>query len=283
MPELSDADLHALLIEDPDRGWRAFVDRCTPTLVALIERTGVDRDAVTDVYVRVCERLSENDCARLRRYDPNAGALAAWLTVVVRHVAVDWVRSRAGRRRMFACVRELGAFDRRVFELYYWEGWRPSEIAGLLESERRRPTSLVEVFDAMERIHSVLTDRHRSQLMAHVARSRVAASLDTGEVPQTATRATGPGPEGELRVRDVDRRFSDALRALPTEDAAALRLLFVQGWSHSEVQRALGLQDFGPAEVRAILDALKAALARMGLGRQDAATPGLTFLEDERL
>lgn len=42
---LTDQEFRILLAADPRQAWRAFIDRHTPTLLALIERAGiVDRD-----------------------------------------------------------------------------------------------------------------------------------------------------------------------------------------------------------------------------------------------
>lgn len=96
MAPLADTALRDLLVEDPRRGWRVFIDQYTPALLALIEQAGIrDRDEAMELYVRACEHLAADDCARLRRYDPSKGTLNAWLAAVARHVAVDWVRSRA--------------------------------------------------------------------------------------------------------------------------------------------------------------------------------------------
>jgi DNA-directed RNA polymerase specialized sigma24 family protein len=194
--ELSDEALRALLIEDPERGWRAFVDQHTPTLLGLIARAGIeDRDDRADIYLRVCERLAEDDCARLRRRDPGRGALAAWLTTVVRNTVVDWVRTRAGRRRLFRGIRRLGSFDQRVFELYYWEHRRPVEIVEVLRMREATPVALSEVLAALSRIQQTMSDRHRGELLALVARSRPAVSFDDAELglePKAARRRTRP-------------------------------------------------------------------------------------------
>jgi DNA-directed RNA polymerase specialized sigma24 family protein len=272
--------LRTLLIEDPERGWRAFVDQYTPTILALIARAGVaDRDDAADVYVRVCERVGERDCARLRRHDPAKGALAAWLTVLVRHVVVDWVRSRAGRRRLFRAVARMDAFDRRVFELFYWERRRATEIAELLQVERRRPADLPEVLDALERIDVAVSDSHRRQLLALVARTKPAASLDTDDLPAEVVQESRADPERAATARELDRLFAAALAALPAEDSAILRLTFVQGMSREDVRRALHLPHLTRDRLSAILARLRSVMAGMRLGPGDAATPGLTFLE----
>lgn len=278
--ELADREWRALLHSDPERGWRMFVEAYTPVVVSLVERAGVGgRDEVTDVYVRVCERLAANGCDRLRAHDPAKGPLVAWLTVIVRHAVVDWVRSRAGRRRLFGVLEALDAADRRVFELYYWERLRPSEIAGWLETELGRVVTLGDVLDALHRIQSVLSDRQRGQLMSSVMRARRAASLDSDDVP--VPESPEARPDERLRSREIDAELSRALRQIPAEDAAILRLLFVQGWSRQDVVRALGLDDLSAARVKGILTAVRSALVPSGLAAGDAAAPGLRFLEDE--
>jgi DNA-directed RNA polymerase specialized sigma24 family protein len=280
VPELSDETLRALLIEDPGRGWRAFVDQYTSTLLALIVRAGVaDRDDAADVYVRVCERLAENDCARLRKHDPSRGALAAWLTVVVRRVVVDWLRSRAGRRRLFRSIRRLDPFDQRVFELYYWQGRRPAEIAELTQAPGREAVTVSAVLAALERIQEAMTDRHRSELLALMARARPPVSLDEPEAGARLASGAASDPEHALGVRELDVLFASALADLPAEDAAIVRLTFVQGWSREQVRRGLHLDRLSSERIASILERLKQLLAQRRLGPREAATPGLGFLE----
>ena len=278
--DLSDDALRALLLRAPERGWRAFVDQYTPLLLSLIAREGVsDRDHVGDVYLRVCERLAANGAERLRRHDPRKGALAAWLTVVVRHVVVDWVRSRAGRRRLFRGVTRLDRFDQRVFELYYWEHRRASEIAERLGAERQQRVNLGDVLDALQRIDDAMTDHHRRRLLTALARTTPAVSLDTGAVPPSEVQEPRADPEQALRVRQLDELFAAALASLPAEDAAIVRLTFVQGWTRDQIRRALHLDELSRDRLTAILDRLRSILRARQVGLSEAATPGLRFLE----
>ena len=276
---LSDADLAALLSSDPERGWRAFVEQHTPTMLALIERAGiVDEDEAMDIYVRACERLSEDRCARLRRRDPDKGPLAAWLAAVLRNVMVDWVRSRAGRRRMFAAVERLERRDQRVFELYYWQEQTPAAIAQALGIETGAPVDLAEVFESLERIHECLSHRHRSELLSLVARSNRPLSLEAPP-EDTPIEPADPGasPERQLRIRQLEEALRGAIAALPPEDAAIVRLRFVQGLSHTDIQRLLRLDELPDRRLRRILRGLRELLS----GRTDRAAGALSFLEDE--
>lgn len=263
MRGLTEQDFRTLLAADPRRAWRAFLDQHTPTLLALIERAGIiDRDEAMEIYVLACERLAENNCERLRRRDPAKGSIQAWLSVVIRHVVVDWVRSRTGRRRLFGAIRELGAFDQRVFELYYWEDRMPTEIAEIIGTRSGTRVGLDGVFAALSRIERVLTARHRADLLALSVRSRAPVSLDDEDSGVADIVDEAADPEASV-VGDQSRdALARALAALPPEDAAIVRLRFVQGLSLEDVQRALHLKHLTEGRVTGIVDALRAALER---------------------
>ena len=270
MPNARDERLLALLRESPEQGWQAFVQEYTPTLLALIERAGItNHDEAMDVYVRTCERLAERGCERLLRRDGTRGSLAAWLAVVVRNVTVDWVRTRAGRRRLFECIKRLDRRDQEVFELYYWQERSPSAIADALATGRGEPVSLTDVFDALERIERALSERQRAELVSWTMRARPMARFDaqTDDAPLDVASAE-PDPERGLRVRRFDAALAAALARLPREDAAIVRLKFVQGLSNAEIERALRIERLTTARIEAIVASLRDALA---VAREDAA------------
>ena len=265
---VSDDHLRLLLAEDPERGWRAFIDAYTPTLLALIERAGiVDRDEAMEIYVRACERLAANNYAALRRRDPSIGSLRGWLAVVVRRAAVDWVRSRVGRRRMFAAVRELDRFHQRLFELFYWEGFRPTQAAELLSVEMKQEVPLNSVFDALERIDSELSARHRTELLSMAVRSRAAIPLEgDDDSPAVEPAAETLDPEALLRAREREADLARALATLPAEDAVIVSLKFVEGLTRNQIQRFLRLTELTEHRVRTIVATLRARLAEAERG-----------------
>lgn len=259
---LSDEELLALLRTDPGAGWRVFIDRCTPLLLALIARADIrDRDEAMEVYVLVCERLSERQCARLTGRDPAKGTLQGWLAVLVRNVVVDWVRSRAGRRRLFGVVQALAPFDQRVFELYYWDDRLPTEIASMLSVGAAAPVGVTAVFEALSRIESVLTERHRADLLSLAARSRPTVSLDDPDAgPALALVDTADDPETRLAHAQAQAHLDAALAALPAEDAAIVRLRFLQGLSLRDTASALHLKAVTADRLSGIVARLEVAL-----------------------
>jgi DNA-directed RNA polymerase specialized sigma24 family protein len=274
---LADGDLKALLIQDAELGWRAFIDQYTPVLLAYLERAGIrDRDEAMELYVLTCERLAADDCARLRRHDPAKGSLGAWLAVLVRNVTVDWVRSRAGRRRLFGSIKRLSPLDRRVFELFFWENRSVSELVGLLAPEFDRP-SLAGILESLERVQSALTERQRSDLLAMTARSAIPASLDghpeeEDDRPYDIADRTVDA-EGDLQAREAEVLMERALAGLPAEDAAIARLKYGEGLSLKQIRDALHLDQLSDERVQGILDALRETL-RMSLGPTAAGSSG---------
>jgi RNA polymerase sigma factor (sigma-70 family) len=247
-----------------DELWRSFVDQHTPTLLALIERNGVrDHDEAMDLYVHTCQRLSANGCERLKRFDSRQGKIGAWLAVVVRNATVDWVRTRAGRPRLFAAVKTLAPLDQRVFELYYWKELPLAAIAGTLAQETRTAVGVPDVLDALGRIETVLTPRHRRELLSLVTRTRRPASLTAAEDEEEgwlAIPSTEPGPEDQLAAEELALAFDRALHSLPPEEAAILRLKYVQGLSTRDVQAALHLERLTEDRLKQILNKLRVAL-----------------------
>jgi DNA-directed RNA polymerase specialized sigma24 family protein len=264
---LSDDALRTLIREDPAAGWRAFIDQYTPLLVGLIRRAGLDdRDEVMEVYVVVCERLSAQNFARLKTQDAQRGSIGGWLAVMTRHAAVDWIRSKKGRRRLFQAVRDLSPLDQRVFELFYWDDRTPSEIC---EIER---TPLAAVLESLERIQCALSDRHRGELLALAVRSKPAIALDETDA---ADHIADPrmDPETAARTAQVTERFEAAIRSLPAEDAAIVRLKYVEGLSNAGIEKAIGVS-VTASRMHDILTRLRSTLRTLGIDEGDAALLG---------
>lgn len=261
----ADQALHALLAKDSRKGWRVFVDRYTPTMLAIIEQAGVRRqDDAMDVYVRVCEHLAANGCARLRRHDPAKGPLAAWLTIVIRRVIVDWVRSRTGRRRLFQSIRALSPRDRRVFELRYWQRRPTTEIVEALR-QRGEAVTLIDVFESCERIEGALSPRQRGELLSLLSREEAVSLEGDPHAERMAEARGGSNPERDLGNRQTAETVRHALAALPPEDALIVTLLYVDDLSKREVERALHIPPLTAERIERILARLKEHLERLGV------------------
>lgn len=87
---------------DTDAAWTLFLARYHRLIGATIARCISEEEDALDVFAHVCERLSVDDLARLRRFHDSPSHRAkfsTWLVVVVRNLAIDWRRTREGRHR----------------------------------------------------------------------------------------------------------------------------------------------------------------------------------------
>ncbi len=234
-----------------------------------------------ELYVLVCERLAEDDCARIRRFDPAKGAIASWLLVMVRNVMVDWVRSRAGRRRLFKSIQALPRLEQRVFELFYWENAMPGEMVDRLAGEDFGSPPLSAVLESLERVQQALTERQRGELLAMTSRGAAAVSFDTPTDDESQTiDAADPAAdvEGRAAAQETDDLMGRALAGLPPEEAAIVRLKYEEGLSLKQIRAALHLDTLTEQRVRDILSRLKERLAALCV-RGDPAVKGLAFLD----
>src|SRR5207244_4148746 len=153
-----------------------------------------------------------------------------------------WVRSRAGRRRLFRSVRDLSALDRNVFESFYWREQTPAEIAERVRDADGRPLGLTRTFEALERVEQALTDRQRHELVAFAARGRAPVSVDDEESDAAnAIADEQPDPEQALGIQQANTAFRSALADLPAEDALIVSLKFIDGLTHVQIANALHL------------------------------------------
>jgi RNA polymerase sigma-70 factor (ECF subfamily) len=168
-PEQADSSLVASLIAGDERAWRVFHDACAPAMLEAIARVRrrfsriIGADDVRDIFAELCLQLLASDKRRLRQFDPARGTpFVAWLSVLARHAAFDFLRlrhrqptlrwrgeertqlealatdepdalgvccNRERARMVAALVGELSARDREFFELYFCDGLDPEETA----------------------------------------------------------------------------------------------------------------------------------------------------------
>lgn len=168
-PANAEASFVAALIAGDPPSWRLFYETYSPVLLDAIGAVRsrfpgqIGNDDVRDIHAELCLQLFGGERRRLRQFDPTRGTpLAAWLVVLARHAAFDFLRQRrrhptvawmgeestfreavaadapdafsvyASRERaalVARLVEELSERDREFFEVYFYEGLDPEETA----------------------------------------------------------------------------------------------------------------------------------------------------------
>jgi RNA polymerase sigma-70 factor (ECF subfamily) len=163
-----EAQLVSDLVAGDEAAWRRFQATLGPILMEDIQRVRrqfpslIASDDVRDIYAELCLQLLANDKRRLRQFNPAHGtSLRAWLGVLARHAAFDFLRNRRrqptvrwrgdderlaalggdlpdafgvcyGRERariVATLIQELSERDRQFVELHFYEGLDPEQTA----------------------------------------------------------------------------------------------------------------------------------------------------------
>ena len=266
-----DTDLIQLFKRDTKRAWDLFLERYADAIFGQLRGMGFDYDDAMDRFVYVCEKLSEDDCRRLRsvRFAGQHGELVPWVRTVVKNLCVSWAWSQDGRKRLFKSIQNLSKLDQRVFELYYWRGFSPAEV----EEQLRREAMTVapgEVFESLERVISSLSANRLWRLASNLLRARRSPSFE--ELSELAgvriePVASGPSPEEEAVAREARAWLESSLSSLTPRERLVIQLRFEQALTLAEIARTVGSSQ---TEVRrAIATGLERLRAQIPNAAQD--------------
>lgn len=247
-PVPSDSELLVLFQSNPTQAWRLFIDRYADRMFSLIRSLGFDYDQAMDRFAFVCEKLCEKDFRRLKaiKFAGSRGDLTPWVRQVVKRLCINWAWSQDGRKRLLKPIANLGPFEQRVFELYFWQGLTPSRIDERLRQEHFPDLETTSVFDALEQILSQISEKKLWRLVSNLARSRGSISLDepddeSGILPDAL--AAEPDPETELIQREQDQVLQRALQHLPAQTVLMLQFRYEHALSPADIAELMRLDE----------------------------------------
>jgi RNA polymerase sigma factor (sigma-70 family) len=245
--------------------WDLFAERYRRLILATIRRLVPDHDDVMDVYATVCESLSADDCARLRRYSEHAAddapgarqaSVATWLVVVVRNLTTDWRRHRDGRRRI-AVPAGLSPLQQRIHAAICGGGCSHVEA---YEVVRAGTDPWMPFEEFLREVRTTL----RVAPCAGDARRHAAAPSPLRD--DMASDAGDPTEAAELA-----RRIAAALASCPDDVRVAVELFVVEGLPADQVARVVGWPNAKTVynRVYRALASMRADFVRHGIGPAD--------------
>lgn len=259
MTASAEPTLDRLRAGDLDGAWSIFVDRYRRLIFAQIRRATTEPDEVMDIFAHVCERLRENDLARLKTFAfapaPRA-SFATWLVAVLHNLIVDWFRARDGRSRAQA-PKSLSPLARRLFELIFLEHRSHREACEMALLTSGTGVTAADVGRA-------LGEAHRAALSgAYGTRTRPVAVSPLAEWVAAPVDSGAAGDAAEaLRL---------AMQTLDAESRLVIQLFVVDEMPAADIAQVLGLGNAKAVYNRVYrgLAVVRDALARRGIHKGD--------------
>ena len=253
--------------------WDEFLPRYADVIFRVVRLFVPTYDERMDLFLFVCDRLREDDMRRVRAFTfrPEAPCrFSTYLAVVVRNLALDFLRARDGRYRPFKIIEALEPPDRLLFEYHLHEGRSLEESRGLLRDRHGIRMTASEAADRAGRINASLSATQRWRLLAQIYERREPVSIDPAREPEAQAGGDSlhderADPEAWLRSSEAGELFRQAMESVPPRQRLALALKYRDGLTAREVGETLGITAL-EAE-RQIRDGLRGLRERLGQGR----------------
>ena len=228
-------------------------------MLATIRRLVHDHDDVMDVFATVCAALTADDFARLRRYSDRSAsgaAVSTWLVIVVRNLVIDWVRKVEGRRRA-TFPSGLSGLHREIFEALCLRGHSPTEAFEIVRARTGHTMSFPEFLREIR----VVRQSHPCPGTSPVRQPEPLRLL-----PEIAVTVADPA-----ELTDLAHRLAAVLATQPADVRLAVQLFVIDELPAAEVATIVRWPNAKAVynRVRRALGAMRAALEREGVGRDD--------------
>ena len=260
-----DPSLGRLHDGDVERAWSLFVDRHRQLLFAVTRRYATDHDDVMDLFEHVCEQLRANDMARVRRYEERQDGRASfttWLVVVVRHLAIDWIRARDGRPRP-QIPGELNAIGRRIYQRLFIEGMSHRETMERELAESNGRLHIGAYLQELRVVHRVAFASGSKQLQ------RLRASSPVGSI--ASEQLASDVFADDVFASEAHRILGEALQSLDADVRLAVQLFVIDGVGAAEIAATVGWPSAKTVynRVYRALTVIRQSLADRGIGEGD--------------
>lgn len=251
----------ALARSEVDAAWDLFIARYRRLILATIRRLIQSDEDVFDAFADVCQALSADGLARLRRYDERADSRArfsTWIVVVVRNRTVDWLRRRSGRTRLTP-PDGLSALQIEIFRCVFVERRSHAEAYELLQGSAASGLTFGAFLRELAEVYRAAEDGAGRGVLRYLP------------PPPELQREPPARPEAALVAAEAAARLAEALEPLPADTRLAVQLFVVEGLPAADVARAVGWPNAKAVynRVYRALSALREALERQGVGRGD--------------
>jgi len=244
----ADAAFLRLVARDPEAAWEQFLTRYAQVLHGVIRLFADSYDQRMDLFVFVSEKLREDRMRRVGSYSfrpEKPCRFRSYLAVVVRNLALDFIRASHGRYRPFKRIAGLNGTDRLIFDYHLKERRPLADVRHLLEARHGVRLDPAELARRSARIEGALSPSQRWRLLSRVWAGRNPLPVDPVDGATTATggglalRSTKRSPEAALDSKSARAAVRDALAEVEPRKRLALALRYKDGLKIREIARVM--------------------------------------------
>lgn len=250
------------------KAWTQFLESYAPTIMMVASRYAPGPDGADDCFQYVCEKLYENDCHRLLRFNPDRGAkFRTWLIAIVNNLCIDWHRMSHGRQRPPAVIKKLPAMEQLVYRYKFEQNLDLDSCLRLVQISYPR-LERQQLTVSVAGIHALLTPRQRWNLglqrggNSAVEELTAREGLQPGEIVEP-----GPGPDLLAQQQQEHDALMHAMSRLTPQQRLLLRLHYQENMPLKDVAHIAGLGDLHQARrrIQTALAELNRLLSASGL------------------
>ncbi len=258
----TDTDILRLFASESEKAWSLFIDKHADFIFTILRRNGLDQDKASDCFVYICEKLCEKEFRRLRtvKYVGQKGDLTPWLRQVTRRLFVNWFWSVNGRKRLPKPIEEMPKREQDIFKFYFWQGQPPSRIYESMCLEQDADIELADVFDSLEKIFAVLSDKKLWNLMSGLLKTQHILSIDKTD-DETGFSLDPidqyPFPEEVLSTKEDSDILLKALEYLSAREKLVISMRYEDVLTISDIAQILNF------EIREVKNLLKSSLYKL--------------------
>ena len=273
--------LRNLLTKKNNKAWEVFLDKFSKLIFSTICKYTSDYDDKMDLFVFVCQALSNENFKKLRSFQlrkyKGKAKFSTWLVLVVQNLCIDWYRNKEGRSRLSRAITRLSPDDQMIFKLIYLEGNTYREAYEIVHTNTSSQITLSDFNHSLERISKTLTSKKYEKIAFNLRKKKLKIPLDDIEkIPNVASNIVSEYeveniPDINLYKKELMDKLLESMIVLTTQEKFIIKLWFDQGLTASEI--SVILMDEKPhsiyVKIKNILNKLKLQLQSQGISWDD--------------
>lgn len=273
--------LKNLLSKNNRKAWEVFLDEYSKLIFCTISSFATDYDDRMDLFVYVCEALSNKNFKKLRsfkiRKDKQKAKFTTWLVLVVKNLGIDWYRKKEGRIRLSRAIERLPQTDKLIFNYVYLKGNSFSETYEILHTDINSSISIIDFYSSLDRINKALTSFNYEKIAFNLLRKRHKIPFDElqeisrDNIKLVSEFRNHESPDNHFQKKELVNNLKKAIKKLPAQEKLIIKLWFDQGMSAKEIANLIGNTKphsiYG--KIKNILMKLKAQLELQGISYDD--------------